>query len=274
MKLLNGAEIRDYIKERQAKQVRRIKQQYHIIPKLVILQTIDNPVIDLYTKLKMNYGEDIGVMVDRQIVTMNNLAIAIERANNDSSVQGILLQLPLANTDITDQMIALIDVNKDVDGLKQDSHFTASTVLAIQWLLAGYDIELRARRLAIVGAGHLVGYPLATLWKKMGYDVTVYKKGDSLDTLVNKDIIVSATGVPGLIKSKYIKSGGVVVDAGTADADGQVVGDVADDVRLRQDIIITPVKGGVGPLTIAALMDNLLNKIERDAINNMRDSVQ
>lgn len=98
------------------------------------------------------------------------------------------------------------------------------------------------------------------VWQGSGYDVTVFDETshDMHDRLSQFDVIVTATGVPGLITSNDVKDGAVVVDAGTASEKGKIVGDVADEVREREDIMITPVKGGVGPLTVAALFDNVI----------------
>ena len=110
-----------------------------------------------------------------------------------------------------------------------------------------------------VGRGRLVGAPLERMWQKSGVDATVFEKGDDLSELINYDVIVSATGVPGLITSQMIKPKAVVIDAGTASENGRIVGDTAEEVRQRNDITITPKKGGVGPLTVAALFDNVIN---------------
>ena len=117
---------------------------------------------------------------------------------------------------------------------------------------------MKGKKVAIVGRGRLVGAPLEKMWLKSGVDVTVFEKGDDLSQLINYDIIVSATGVPGLIKSQMIKTKTVVVDAGTASENGKIVGDVSEEVRQRNDVIITPKKGGVGPLTVSALFDNVI----------------
>ena len=128
----------------------------------------------------------------------------------------------------------------------------------ISWLLAGSGVDLKGKKVAIVGRGRLVGAPLEKMWLKSGVDVTVFEKGDDLSQLINYDIIVSATGVPGLIKSQMIKAKTVVVDAGTASENGKIVGDVSEEVRQRNDVILTPKKGGVGPLTVSALFDNVI----------------
>ena len=133
-------------------------------------------------------------------------------------------------------------------------------MVAIDWLVAGYNVTLRDRKIAIVGNGRLVGAPLAKLWLGAGLDVSVYDDSTTnlQEPLRAADVIVTATGVPGLIKSSMISPGKVVVDAGTASENGVIVGDVAADVRERNDLTITPEKGGVGPLTIAALFDAVM----------------
>jgi methylenetetrahydrofolate dehydrogenase (NADP+)/methenyltetrahydrofolate cyclohydrolase len=143
--------------------------------------------------------------------------------------------------------------------------FDAATPIAIGWLLAGYNVELSGRRVAIVGRGRLVGAPLERMWRASGVDVTVFEKGDDLSELIGYDVIVTATGVPGVITSEMVHTGAVVVDAGTASEKGKITGDVAIDVRARTDLSITPEKGGVGPLTVVALFDNVIVAARRIA---------
>jgi len=260
MKILDGRELADYITERQAKQVRALRQAWNTFPKLAIVVANDNKVIDVYVRLKQEYGEDILVDVEVHKVEQNIAGEVIDKLNADDSVHGIILQLPLADPSETDALVARIDPEKDVDGLGPDSKYVSATATAIDWLAAGYNITLRDRVIAIVGNGRLVGAPLAHLWLAAGLNVTVYDDTtpDLKEALRNADIIVTATGVPGLITSSMITPGKVVIDAGTASENGVIVGDVAADVRERQDLTITPIIGGVGPLTIAALFDNVM----------------
>jgi len=260
MKLLDGLELVGYIKERQAKQVRALRQSWRVIPKLVIIQTIDDPVIDTYVRLKQAYGEDILVEVDVHKIDQADLMTTINTLNADDSVNGIIIQLPLADPAATDAAVNAVLPAKDVDGLGSQATATPATATAIDWLLAGYNITLEGRTLAIVGNGRLVGAPLAKLWTQAGLSVTVYddKTLDLASAISGADVIVTATGVPSLIKRDMVKSGAVVVDAGTASEHGKIVGDVSDEVRELDDITITPLKGGVGPLTVAALFDNVI----------------
>ena len=258
MRELNGSELAGFIKERQAKQVRALRQAWHINPRLAIVTDVENPVIETYMRLKQRYGADILIDVEIHRVPAGGALEVIQELNNRDDVQGIILQLPISNPEQTEELLESIREDKDVDGLRKRAIFQAATPTAISWLLAGYGVDLKGKKVAIVGRGRLVGAPLEKMWLKSGVDVTVFEKGDDLSQLINYDIIVSATGVPELIKSQMIKTKAVVVDAGTASENGKIVGDVSEEVRQRNDVIITPKKGGVGPLTVSALFDNVI----------------
>lgn len=270
-KLLNGTELVGYIEERQARQVRALRQAHHVFPKLVIIKgTNASPVIDTYIRMKQRYGDDI--LIESEVVTLDddNMPAAIERYNNDPSIHGIIVQLPINDVTKTDDIVNRIAPGKDIDGLGKDSSFDSATAMAINWLLAGYGIELRGKKIAIVGRGKLVGAPLEKMWRGSGYDVTVVDREfpDMAGALMQSDVIVTATGVPKLITSNIVPIGATVVDAGTASEDGGIVGDVDPVVRERDDLKITPEKGGVGPLTIAALFDNVITSATRAADKN------
>lgn len=258
MRELNGSELAGFIKERQAKQVRALRQAWHINPRLAIVTDVENPVIETYMRLKQRYGADILIDVEIHRVPAGGALEVIQELNNRDDVQGIILQLPISNPEQTEELLESIREDKDVDGLRKKAIFQAATPTAINWLLAGYGVDLKGKKVAIVGRGRLVGAPLEKMWLKSNVDVTVFEKGDDLSQLINYDIIVSATGVPGLIKGQIIKTKTVVVDAGTASENGKIVGDVSEEARQRNDVIITPKKGGVGPLTVSALFDNVI----------------
>lgn len=260
MKVLNGAELAGFIKERQAKQVRALRQAHKVFPKLAIVQTVDDPVIDAYVRMKQRYGDDILVAVDHHRVHQSEAAGRIIRLNADPSVHGVIVQLPMAEPSQTDELVNLIAPDKDIDGLGNSATWDAATPMAISWLLAGYGVDLAHRRLTIIGQGRLVGAPLAEMWRRSGYAVTTADETteDLAELTRSSDVIVTATGQPGLLTSDMVSPDTTVVDAGTASENGVIKGDVAADVRERHDITITPEKGGVGPLTIAALFDNLI----------------
>jgi methylenetetrahydrofolate dehydrogenase (NADP+)/methenyltetrahydrofolate cyclohydrolase len=260
-KILNGSELASYIKERQAKQVRALRQAWNVFPKLVIIKPLGaSKVIDTYVRLKQRYGEDILIQTDIETSSEADMPLLIENLNKDESVHGIIVQLPLDDPTKTDDILQRITPAKDVDGLGQNALFDSATAMAINWLLAGYAVELYGKRIAIVGKGRLVGAPLARMWQRSGYNVTILDKStaDISGALRESDVVVAATGVPHLITSDMLNIGAVVVDAGTASEDGVIVGDIDESVRRRDDLTITPEKGGVGPLTVAALFDNVI----------------
>lgn len=265
MKILNGADLADFIKERQVRQVRALRQASHVHPKLAIVQTSDDPVIDSYVNLKRRYAADVLIEVELYKIAQAELLATIDRLNQDESTHGIIIQLPLANPDDTQAAVDAVAGHKDVDGLGSAAEFDPATPIAIDWLVNGYNVDVKQKKIAIVGAGRLVGAPLAKLWRGAGYDVTVFDTESDVSQLNQFELIVSATGTPGLITSQLVQPGAVVVDAGTASEHGKIVGDVADDVRERDDVTITPSKGGVGPLTIAALFDNVIRAAQRVA---------
>jgi methylenetetrahydrofolate dehydrogenase (NADP+)/methenyltetrahydrofolate cyclohydrolase len=267
MKLLDGKELAGYIKERQLKQVRALRQSWRVLPRLAIVQTIDNPVIDTYVALKKVYGADILIDVDVHKIAQTELMSTIEVLNNDPLVHGIIIQLPLADESATEQAVDAVLPEKDVDGLGKGAILTPATAMAIDWLLAGYNVVLQGKQIAIVGNGRLVGAPLAKLWNSQGLTTTVYDSStqDLAGALQVSDVIVTATGKPALITRSMVQPGAVVVDAGTAAEHGKIVGDLAADVRELDDITITPEKGGVGPLTVCALFDNVIQSARRVA---------
>jgi methylenetetrahydrofolate dehydrogenase (NADP+)/methenyltetrahydrofolate cyclohydrolase len=265
MKLLNGRELAEYIKVRQAQQVRALRQAHGIIPKLAIIRTNPDPVVDSYMKLKQGYGEDILIEVEVHTVDQGEALERIRQLNEDPSVHGIIVQIPLPDKSQTTEILNAVAADKDVDGLAAKTNFDPATPMAISWLLAGFNIELAGKQIVIVGQGRLVGKPLAQLWETTGYNV---KTADitvaDLPTLVKTaDVIVTATGHPGLITSDMVKENAVVVDAGVATDSNGLVGDVAPDVRERSDLTITPEKGGVGPLTVTALFENVIRSAQK-----------
>ena len=260
MRILDGLDLAGFIKERQARQVRALRQAHKIFPKLAIVRTSDDPRIAAYIKLKQAYGADILVDVDEHFVPQAEALTLVKTLNDDPSVHGIIIQLPIADPTQTEELVNAVAPQKDVDGLGKNAVLQPATPLAIIWLLAGYNIELAGKKIVVVGQGRLVGAPLTRTMQGMGYDVTPVTKSTADMELVlrNADVVISGAGVPGLIKKDMIKLGAVVVDAGVATDKGKLVGDIDDAVRERQDLTITPPKGGVGPLTVCALFDNVI----------------
>lgn len=261
MKYLDGALLADYIKTRQQSSVEDLRINHKITPTLAIIVTIESSVTELYMRLKQKYADDIGIKVIVHRTNMDNIEELIKTLNDDSSIHGIIVQLPLANPLKTDLIVNIIDKNKDVDGLGKNAQFDPATPRAILWLLAGYNVDLNGKNILIIGQGKLVGLPLGEMLKKSDVDFTAID--DTVEDLksltLDSDIIITATGQPHLIMPDMLSPKTVIVDAGVASENNRTLGDVDESVFERDDLTITPQKGGVGPLTICALFDNLIN---------------
>jgi methylenetetrahydrofolate dehydrogenase (NADP+)/methenyltetrahydrofolate cyclohydrolase len=274
MKLLNGRELAGFIKERQAHQVRALIQAWHVTPKLAIIVTVDHPAIDTYIRMKEQYGTDIDVAVEVYRIEQKEVAETIKRLNADDTVHGIIVQLPLADPDQTEEIVNFVDSNKDVDALGKQAAFDPATPMAILWLLAGYNIDLQhGKHVVLIGRGRLVGAPLERELLASGVNVTVADRDTTnmRELCLEADVIITATGSPGVLTSDMIKQGAVVVDAGTAGEQGKVTGDLDPSIyEQRDDLTITPQKGGVGPLTVCALFENVIRsaRLVADAVQS------
>lgn len=260
-KILRGDELASFVKERQAKQVRMLRQAHGIIPKLLIIQSVNaSPVIATYVRMKQRYGADILIDVEVRNCQQVDMIAQIETANQDETVHGIIVQLPLDEPDQTDEIVDTIAPEKDVDGLGSSARFMSATAEAIDWLLAGHSVELAGKHIVLLGYGKLVGAPLAKLWQGQGFDVTVLdKNSENSDEIVrSSNVIVSATGQPRILSNRNVSPGSIVVDAGTVSEDGKIVGDTDPELQHRHDISITPPRGGVGPLTVVLLFDHVI----------------
>jgi methylenetetrahydrofolate dehydrogenase (NADP+) / methenyltetrahydrofolate cyclohydrolase len=269
MKMLNGKELAEFIKERQAKAVRALRQAHAVAPRLAIVQCIDDPVIDTYVRLKKRYGADILVDVDHHKVSQAEIPALLQRLNADDTVHGIIVQLPLVDVAETDKIVNLVAPYKDVDALGAQAAFDPATPTAILWLLSGYNVDFRGKKVLLIGRGKLVSAPLERMLQASDVDVSVADRSttDLKSLTLEADIVITATGSPAILYPEMIKQGAVVVDAGVASESGKKVGDVHESMFERDDLTITPVKGGVGPLTVCALFENVIRAARRTVEN-------
>lgn len=265
MKVLSGSDLAGFIKERQSKAVRSLRQAHKIVPTLAIVRTNSDPVVDSYMRLKSKYGADIFVDVQVHDVLQKQAIETISKLNDDPAIHGIIVQIPLPDPTQTDTILNAVAPQKDVDGLGNKAILDPATPMAISWLLSGYNITMTGKNIVIVGNGRLVGKPLAKMWKNSGLNVSVAdSKVANLSEIVQKaDILICATGVPGLITSEMVNPEGVMVDAGVATDKNGLVGDISASVRQLPNISITPEKGGVGPLTVCALFENVIRAAQQ-----------
>lgn len=259
-RLLKSRATVEAIRQEQTERVNAFRGQGGPMPKLAIIQIKDDPVISTYVAAKKRYGETIGAETVIYRIDQSDARKIIATLNDDDSVHGMIVQLPITNPAQTEEILESVALSKDVDGLRHNSPFTPATPLAIMRLLEYYEIDFARRQVVIVGRGALVGTPLLKLLKNRGieYDSLDKNTRNNTERLQQADLIITATGQPGLIRAENIKPKAVVVDAGTATAGGKTVGDVEDEAYQRTDISITPRRGGVGPLTVCSLFDNLL----------------
>jgi methylenetetrahydrofolate dehydrogenase (NADP+)/methenyltetrahydrofolate cyclohydrolase len=265
--ILSGRELASYIKQRHYQQTRGM------IPKprlAIIMGTNADAATRAYVRsTKSRYAEDIGAIVDVHEVKADkpSLVELIDKLNADEAINGIIIQLPFEGVD-SDELLAQVSPSKDVDGLGPQSQFDPATPKAILWLLSSYTIDWRDKTVVVVGQGRLVGAPLSKMLEASGAKVIRCddRTPDLKAETLKADIVVTAVGKPKLITKDMVGTGTVIVDAGTADVGGNLVGDVDHDLYDKPSLKITPNPGGVGPMTVAALFDNLLL-----AANQQRD---
>jgi methylenetetrahydrofolate dehydrogenase (NADP+)/methenyltetrahydrofolate cyclohydrolase len=260
---LNGSDIAGFIKERQAASVRSMA----VKPMLAIICTNSNPVTNLYLRIKQNYATEIGVTTEIYQITDSEAPKAIEELNNREDIHGIIVQLPLGDPSKTDDIVNAVSPGKDVDGLTTNSPYDPATPTAILWLLASYNIDFRDKKVLVIGQGRLVGGPLAKMLANSEVEVTIADDTTKnlKDLCLQSQIIITATGKARLISPDMVPQNAIIIDAGTSTDNSGVVGDVADEVRDRGDVVISPKRGGVGPLTVAALFENLLQATRMQA---------
>jgi methylenetetrahydrofolate dehydrogenase (NADP+)/methenyltetrahydrofolate cyclohydrolase len=242
-------------------------------PKLVIVQVLGDEASSIYVKHKLKAAQDVGI--EAQHLTFPNdisqkaLHEAIDKLNQDAAVHGILLQLPLPIQLQAESLLSVINPAKDVDGLtpfnqgclmQKQPRLLPCTPAGIIRLLKYYAIPLLGQEVVILNASALVGRPLAMLLLAEGATVTLCNsKTRNLQSQVQRaDILVSATGKPHVIPSEWLRKGVVAVDVGVHRvADKHLVGDLYYDTASQVASWITPVPGGVGPMTVAMLMENV-----------------
>ena len=245
-----------------------------VIPHLATILIGDNPASKIYVDLKKKFIESLGCQLDVYLLSskagFSEIKLLIETLNEDRSVHGIMVQFPLPSelSDMKAEIINLIDESKDVDGLKENSKFlhpTAKAVLEIM-AMAVYETRQEIITACVVGSDGMVGKPLVKELKKLGYIVNECDKdtSDLKEKAISSDVVISATGVVNLISEDMIREDSIVIDVGSPN------GDVSPLVSEKASFI-TPVPGGVGPVTITCLAENLIVAAQ-STITSTRDA--
>jgi len=240
-------------------------------PGLFIFTVGENSISEKFLAVKKKFADDIGVVIEMrrfpESIDATQLAEEIERVTREDNV-GIIVQLPLPSAIDTRHVLNAIPPARDVDVLSEKSFelFKEGTlpilppvVEAIKEILFRHNVFVGNKNVVIVGRGKLVGEPSAVWFKRHQSKVHIIDEHtlDASRYLLNADVIISGAGVPGLITPEMIKDGVVLLDAGTSEAGGKIVGD-ADPRCARKASVFTPVPGGIGPITVAMLFKNLL----------------
>ncbi len=274
MQLIDGKALAKKVQDSVSTGVEQLKQEKNIVPGLAVLLIGDDPASHAYVKMKAKACEKVGFysithnMPDS--ISQNEIISTIEMMNDNPRIDGILVQLPLPKHIDTDKILEVIDPKKDVDGFHPYNvgrlvtgldGFIACTPLGIMKMFEEYKIDLKGKDVCVVGASNIVGKPMASLLLNADATVTVthiFTKDLKAHTS-KADIVVVGVGVPGLIKEDMVKDGAIVIDIGiNRIEDGSLVGDVDFANVSPKCSYITPVPGGVGPMTIAMLLSNTL----------------
>lgn len=260
--LLDGKVLSNDIAERLKALISSLETKPH----LSIIQVGDDVRSNAYIKRKITYGQNIGAIVTHQKysedITESELEVQIEKLNANNNVHGIIIQLPIPEHLNRERITDMIDSEKDIDGLTRNSPFAPATARGILSLLKHYEIAIKDKRIVVVGRSLLVGKPTALLLEKEGGLVSIAHRGTTNLAEVTRevDILVVATGVLGLINRNHVSPNQTIIDVGiNLDKNDRLVGDVVFEEVSSIVKAITPVPGGVGPMTVASLFENLLD---------------
>ncbi len=271
--LLDGKALALLLRETIKKEVDALVQTNAVQPHLAVILVGENPASQSYVRGKENACKKAGILstVVRVPDTISELELLeiIDRLNDDTTVHGILLQLPIPKHLDSEKIINRIRSEKDVDGFTNQNvaHLTNGkpylvpcTPLGIMRILEHYQIPIQGKHCVVIGRSLIVGKPMASLLLNANGTVTIChsKTPDLMDVAKTADILVVAMGKPKMIDGRYVKPGATVIDVGISKVDDVIVGDVDFDSAEAMAEYITPVPGGVGPMTIACLLENTL----------------
>lgn len=273
-KILDGLLVAKKINNKTKNKVLQLNK-CGIYPKLAVVLVGDNPASLLYTKIKKQKAKEIGIetldVKHSENITHYELINEIEKLNNNESIHGILIQLPLPKHLDTVKILETINPKKDVDGLNPKNlgkllvnkpFIIPPTADAIIEILNYYKINLTGKHIVLVGYGKLVGKPLAAMISLSNQDATLTICNSKTKNLLyytkQADILISAAGVPNLITNNMVKKDVTIVDAGTSKKGNKIIGDVDFKNIRNKCTYITPSKGGVGPVTVAKLLENVV----------------
>lgn len=285
--IIDGKKVAAEKREQLRMQISGLREQGFRAPRLAIVIVGHNPASETYVANKIKACSEVGIEVERiafeQSIKERQLLAEIRRLNRDKSVDGFIVQLPLPEHISEAKVLTTIDFRKDVDGLTPMSMgrcvqglpaIPSATPAGIRELLRYYDISTEGRHVVVIGRSNIVGKPMAIMLMQRPYlslpGMTAAAMGNATVTVCHSktrrlgaicrtaDIIIVAAGSPKLLKANMVKPGAVVIDVGINRVDGRLVGDVDFENVAVKASFITPVPGGVGPMTIVSLLNNTI----------------
>lgn len=278
VKILDGKLLANALLQELRSRAEKCKQKGEE-PCLAVVLVGEDPASQVYVRSKQRRAAEVGILTcDHRLpvtTSTSQLLDVVGSLNQDPKIHGILIQLPLPESIDSDRVLFSVNPEKDVDGFHPENlgrlmigkpRFVACTPLGCMRLLESSGVPIAGKRAIVVGRSNIVGKPVAQLLMHANATVTVaHSQTAELAKRVGEaEIVVAAIGRPEFVKGKWIKEGAVVIDVGiNRIADGRLVGDVEGEIAAQRAHAITPVPGGVGPMTIACLLDNTLVAAER-----------
>lgn len=277
MILLDGKKLSLKLKDELKLKTKEYVDIYNITPKLVIIMVGNNPASQIYVRNKIKSATYCGINAEliklEENITNEELIDVVEKLNIDNSVHGIIVQLPLPKHMNEAMIINTVKAEKDVDGfgiINKGKLFSgikclvSATPSGIMKLFEEYNIDLTGKNTVVIGRSNIVGKPMSMLLLNANATVTItHSKTKNLSEITkNADIIVAAVGKANFVTSDMVKEGAIIIDVGINRIDDKIYGDVDFENVKEKASYITPVPGGVGPLTIVSLLENTLKAYE------------
>jgi len=285
--ILDGKQIAQTIRAELREQIAGLREKGLRAPKLAIVIVGHNPASETYVNNKLKACAEVGIEAEKiayeELISEQTLLNEVHRLNEDASIDGFIVQLPLPDQINETRILSAIDYHKDVDGLTPANvgrtvqglpSIISATPRGIRELLARYQITTEGKHVVVIGRSNIVGKPIAMLLMQRPYlslpGMSAASLGDATVTICHSktrdlaaicrtaDIIIVAAGCPRLLTADMVKEGATVIDVGINRVDGKLVGDVDFEHVAPKAAYITPVPGGVGPMTIVSLLQNTL----------------
>jgi len=272
-KIIDGRKIAGKLHEKSAEEVEQLKLRCKTTPSITTIKIGEDQTSALYLRLRDNACKKAGIVSNHlefsQAVSENEILRSISELNEDKGVHGILIQFPIPGHISSDKLMNAIDPKKDVEGftpynmgrtLIGDEHIVPCTPLSVLTILEYENVDLKGKDIVIINHSNVVGKPLSALFLNRNATVSVchvFTK-DAKQYTSRADVLVTATGIPRIITSDYVKKNAFVIDVGIVNTKDGICGDVDFDSVKEKAGKITPVPGGVGPVTVACSLRNML----------------